>query len=369
MASGIDSRVDVAVLGGGVIGLACAWRARRLGRSVALVEARGLGCGASRVAAGMLAPVSEAEFGQAAQSVLDLSLRSASMWPGFAAELSKESGVQVRLHNSGTLMLARDADEARELERQASLRNLLGLSTKRLLGSQARELEPALAPRVRLALEAPEDHSVDPRGVVQALAAACAHAGVELHEHAGLARVEVDADGVADGLRLADGSIVTAETTVLAAGAWSGTVEGLAAAALPEVRPVKGQILRLEDPCGPGLITRVLRYEGGYLVPRGDGRYVLGATVEEQGFDESPTAGGVYQLLREAWEIVPGISELRIEEIDVSFRPGTPDNVPLIGRGALDGLILATGHYRNGILLAPLTAELVCEALSGVVSA
>jgi glycine oxidase len=365
MASGAHESVEIAVLGGGVIGLACAWRARQLGHHVLLVERDHVGGGASHVAAGMLAPVAEVEFGPAAQAALELSLRSARMWPAFAEELSQASGVEVALHRSGTLMLARDGDEARELERQSELRDSLGLATRRLRGSQARELEPALAPRVRLALEAPEDHSVDPRLTLAALRGACERSGVLLLENAGAAAVEMDGAGALLGLRLPDGSTVEARTVVLAAGAWSGAVEGLTGSALPDVRPVKGQILRLRDPQGPGLITRVLRYEGGYIVPRGDGRYVLGATVEERGFDASPTAGGVYELLREASELVPGIAELEIEEVSVSFRPGTPDNLPLIGPVEPQGLIWATGHYRNGILLAPLTAELVAQAMSG----
>jgi glycine oxidase len=152
---------------------------------------------------------------------------------------------------------------------------------------------------------------------------------------------------------------------VLAAGPWSARIEGLPAGAQIRVRPVKGQILRLRDPAGPGLLSRVVRFEGGYLVPRGDGSYVLGATVEERGFDLSPTAGGVYELLRDASELVPGIDELRIEELSVGLRPGTPDNAPVIGPGALEGLVWATGHHRNGILLAPLTAELLLPTLLG----
>lgn len=351
-----------------MIGLACAWRAQQLGHRVLVAERDRLGCGASRAAAGMLAPVAEAEFGQAARAVLEMSLRSAEMWPSFAAELSRDSGVEVQLRGGGTLLLARDADEARELERQRALRDSLGLATRRLRGSQARELEPALAPRVRLALEAPDDRSVDPRAVARALARACERSGVQTIEDAGAAAVEIDR-GAVRGLWLRDGSIVHARTVVLAAGAWSGAVEGLEGAGLPPVRPVKGQILRLRDPAGAGLIARVLRYEGGYVVPRGDGRYVLGATVEERGFDARATAGGVYELLKDAWELVPGIAELEIEEIGVSFRPGTPDNVPLVGAAGPEGLIWATGHYRNGILLAPLTAELVCRSLTGAVAA
>ncbi len=156
-----------------------------------------------------------------------------------------------------------------------------------------------------------------------------------------------------------------AEQVVLAAGAWAAQIDGLPADARVPVRPVKGQLLRLRDPAGPGLLRRVVRFEGGYLVPRADGRYVLGATIEERGFEMQPTAGAVYELLRDAHELVPGVSELEIEELCVGLRPGTPDNAPVIGPGALEGLIWATGHHRNGILLAPLTAELLAGVLAG----
>jgi glycine oxidase len=189
---------------------------------------------------------------------------------------------------------------------------------------------------------------------------------VELREHASIARIELDrASTRVTGVSLQDGELVSACHVVIAAGAWSGSLEGLPSDACVPVRPVKGQILRLRDPAGPGLLRRVVRFEGGYLVPRADGRYVLGATVEERGFDEQATAGGAYELLREAHELLPGVSELQIEELCVGLRPGTPDNVPVIGAGVLAGLIWATGHHRNGILLAPLTAELVLQTLLG----
>jgi glycine oxidase len=205
--------------------------------------------------------------------------------------------------------------------------------------------------------------------VLAALRGGCELAGVQIREHAAVARVEIeDAHGAAPvcvtGVVLADGSRVRAAQVVLAAGAWSSEIEGLPEHARVPVRPVKGQILRLRDPAGPGLLERVVRFEGGYLVPRGDGRYVLGATVEERGFERQPTAGGVYELLRAARELVPGILELQIEELGVGFRPATLDNVPVIGRGALEGLLWATGHHRNGILLAPLTADLLADALA-----
>ena len=332
-----------------------------------LLERDRVGEGTSRVAAGMLAPVAEVEFGEAGRALLELGLRSAEMWPEFAAELERASGAEVGLLRTGTLVLARDEDEARELERQIAFRESLGLRTSRLRPSEAREREPALAPTVRLALEAPDDHSVDPRLVLAALRRACETAGVSLREHAPVARVLLDDAGArVTGVALESGEVVPAGRLVIAAGAWSGRLEGLPAGARVPVRPVKGQILRLRDPAGPGLLERVVRFEGGYLVPRADGRYVLGATVEERGFERHATAGGVYELLRDAHELVPGVSELQIEELCVGLRPGTPDNLPVIGAGALEGLIWATGHHRNGILLAPLTAELVAEELAGV---
>jgi glycine oxidase len=370
-----DQHVDVLVVGGGIVGLAVAWRARLRGMSVAVFERGTVGerC-ATGVAAGMLAPVSEVEFGEPGRRVLELGLRSARMWPDFAAGLEQAAGMEVGLRRSGTLLVARDRDEAGELERQLALRESLGLGARRLLPSAARELEPALAPTVRLAIEAPEDHSVDPRRVLVALHRACRSAGVRLHEHAPVVRVEVEGgrdvdggreveEGRATGVALAGGEHVRASQVVLAAGAWTSELEGLPMHARVPVRPVKGQILRLLDPDGPGLLERVLRFEGGYLVPRGDGHYVLGATVEERGFEDRPTAGGVYGLLRDAHDLVPGLLELQIEELSVGFRPSTPDNAPVIGPSVLEGLLWATGHHRNGILLAPLTAELLAGAL------
>ena len=374
MPNRIESRVDVAIVGGGVIGLAVAWRARAKGLSVTLLEREESASGTSYVAAGMLAPVAEVEFGEAGRAALELGLRSAQLWPEFAAELERCSGAEVGLARTGTLVLACDDDEARELERQIAFRESLGLRTTRLRASDARALEPALAPTVRLAFEAPDDHSVDPRLVLAALRRACEAAGVRLREHTPVTRIESDGDGDGErgkitAVQLQGGELLRASQVVIAAGPWSAGVEGLPARARMPVRPVKGQLLRLRDPAGPGLLARVVRFEGGYLVPRADGRYVLGATVEERGFERHATAGGVYELLRDAHELVPGVSELQIEELCVGLRPGTPDNLPVIGCGAIEGLMWATGHYRNGILLAPLTAELVAGALAGESSA
>ncbi len=329
---------DILIIGAGLIGLSVAWRAAQRGARVTVLEAGTAGGGASHVAAGMLAPVTEAEVGEAGRRLLELSLASLERWPAFAAELHEATGIDVGLRRTGALVLARDADEAEALERELAFRLELGLDVERLRPSEARRREPALAPTLRLALDVPGDASVDPRRVLEALATACRAEGVELREGA-----RVGALGELDAGRV-----------VVAAGAWTAEL-------LPgvPVRPVKGQLLRLRDPRGPGLVDRVLRFEGGYLVPRGDGGYVLGATMEERGFDTTVTAGGVYELLRDAHELVPGISELVVEQALAGLRPGTPDNLPIVEER--DGVVVACGHGRNGVLLAPLTAEMVVE--------
>jgi glycine oxidase len=327
---------DVAVIGGGVIGLSVAWSAARRGLSVTVLDRGPLGEGASRVAAGMLAPISEADAGEPA--ILRAGLASARRWPAFAAELEQASGASAGYRRCGTLVVARDADEAEALDRERALREELGLPVARLRGSEARRLEPGLATGVRAALGVPDDHAVDPRALVAALVVACERTCVALRT----------------GVAIDDPRAVRAGRVVLATGAWAG----------PPVRPVKGQILRLRDPEGPGLLDRVIRHERFYLVPRGDGRYVLGATMEERGFDTTVTAGGVRELLQEAQLLVPGLDELVLEEASAGLRPGTPDNGPLLGEGP-DGLVWAAGHHRNGVLLAPLTGEAIGALLAG----
>jgi glycine oxidase len=359
-----EAIVDVAVVGGGVIGLSVAWEARRHGLSVAVLDRGPLGQGASSVAAGMLAPVAEAEFGDAGRRLLELGRASMASWPAFAERVREQSGVDPGLRLAGTLLVARDRDEAEALERDLEYRRRLGLVVNRLLPSQARRLEPALAPSLRLALELADDRSVDPRALTAGLAAAAQVAGTVLRPGVEVERVVLDDAGArVTGLALAGGERVAAGAVVVAAGAWSGRLPGLPDGARVPIRPVKGQLLRLRDPAGPGLIQRVVRFERTYLVPRDDGRYVLGATVEERGFDTTVTAGAVWEMLHQTGALVPGLWELVLEECCAGLRPGTPDNVPVVGPGALDGLVWATGHYRNGILLAPVTAELVLAAL------
>ena len=344
---------DVAVVGGGAIGLACAWRATQRGARVVVIDpGTRAHPPAWQVAAGMLAPVSEAEFGE--RALLELGLESAKRYAGFCAELE-----QPGYSTAGTLVVARDRDEAEALDRLAAFRTDLGLPVERLRPSQARKVEPALAPTIRLALRVDGDHSIDPRLLVAALARAFTGTRVT----ARVAGLLVEGEKVT-GVRLQDGSTVPASQVVVAAGVDVARLEMPEHARVP-VRPVKGQVLRLRDPSGPGLVERTIRGEHAYLVPRGDGHYVLGATMEERGWDTTPTAGGIYELLRDMSELVPGIFELDIEELLAGLRPATPDNLPAIGRGALEGLVWATGHFRNGILLTPVTADVVAAVLAG----
>lgn len=354
----------MAVVGGGVIGLSVAWRAAQRGLRVIVLERAEPGAGASSVAAGMLAPVTEASLAE--QAVLRLGLVSAGLYPEFVAELrSAVPEVDPGYLTCGTLAVARDRDEAEALERELEVRLGLGLRVERLRPSQARSLEPALAPSVRLGLRVATDHAIDPRKLTAALVRAVPAAGAQVRTGADVVSVQRGARGALAGVGLSSGERIGAQQVVIAAGSWAGEIEGIPDSARVPLHPVKGQIMRLRDPSGPGLLNQVVRMGSGYLVPRGDGRYVLGATMEERGFDTTVTAGAVHQLLRDAGELVPGISELEIEEISAGLRPATPDNAPVIGPSAVSGLHYAVGHYRNGILLAPVTAEILAGVLAG----
>lgn len=365
MTRSASQSLGVAVIGGGVIGLSVAWRAQARGLSVVVLERNRAGAGTSYVAAGMLAPIAEVTPGE--EPLLELGLRSARAYPGFLDELADAAALErsaLGYTPCGTLLVARDADEAEALERELALRVRCGLAVERLRPSEARRREPGLAPALRLALDVPDDHAIDPRTLTAALAQAVRRGGGEVREGSTVAGIALAGDRVA-GVRLADGSVVSAGQVVVAAGVWSTQLEGIPDAARVPVRPVKGQIMRLHDPAGPGLLTRVIRMGPSYVVPRGDGRYVIGATSEERGFDTTVTAGAAFELLRDASELVPGVSEWEIDEFRAGLRPGTPDNLPAIGAGGVDGLHWAVGHRRGGVLLAPVTAELVAGALAG----
>ena len=293
-------RHDVAVVGGGIIGLACAWYAARRGMSVVVLERDRLGGGASDVAAGMLAPVTEADFGE--DALLELNLGAAERWPAFAADLEAASGLSAGFRETGALVVAADRDDAEELHRLAELHAALGLPSRWLGPRGCRALEPGLSPRVRGAIHAPRDHQADPVATVRALVGACRSAGVALCEHVEVAEL-VRSGGTVTGVGTAT-TEVAARTVVVAAGAWTSAL----APDAPPIRPVKGQIatLRAPDPA----LAHVVRTPRCYMLARDDGRVVLGATVEERGFDVSTTADGVFRLLEAAREVLPDVGEL-----------------------------------------------------------
>ncbi len=353
---------DVAVVGAGVIGLACAWRAAQRGLSVVVLDRIAPAAGATGVAAGMLAPIGELDFGE--QPLLEMTADAAARYPEFVAELEERSGVETGYRRCGALHVALDRDEAEELRRRHELQRSLGLEVEWLTPRRCRELEPGLSPSIAAGVHAPDEGAVDPRALCAALLAALEREGVELRSGAGVAEAVVEG-GRITGLRTEAGEEIKADKVVLANGAWAGSSDWLPSEARPPVRPVKGQILSLRGPESDPVCERIVASERVYVVPRADGRLIVGATVEEQGFDTTVTAGGVHELLREAYRLLPEIAELELLETAAGLRPGTPDNLPLVGPGALEGLVLATGHYRNGVLLAPLTAERVADVLSG----
>ncbi len=358
---------DAIVVGGGVIGLSSAWRLSQAGAKVLVLDREQLPAGATRVAAGMLAPVGELTFGE--PQLLELTLIAAELYPAFVAELEEASGRSTGYEACGALHIALDRDEAAQLRRVHDLQRSLGLAAEWLPPAACRELEPGLSPSLAGGVHAPHEASVDPRALCAALQEALASEGVEVRPGAEVVEALLEGERIA-GVRTASGEELGAAAVVLACGAWSGQAEWLPVAARPQVRPVKGQILELRPapgeaaPCG-----RIVASERVYMVPRPDGRLIVGATVEERDFDTAVTAGGVHELLREAYRLLPEVAELELVEAMAALRPGTPDNLPLVGLGALDGLVLATGHYRNGILLAPLAAARVVEALAAGVAA
>jgi glycine oxidase len=344
------TREEIVVVGGGVIGLAVAWQLARRGRPVTVFDRDKAGRGASWVAAGMLAPVSE--YGFENEAFLDLGRRSMHVFPRFLEELGADSGRAVRLDTRGTLVVGFHRDDSERIRRVYNFRETRGLPVQWMTGSEAREMEPLLSPRATAAMWIPEDHQIDNRALVEALKRALVTAGGELIEETAVSAIRSH-DGTCTGVVTENGEH-PAGTTV--------GVEGVPDELRPGVRPVKGQIvsLRLDEASG---FSRVIRAPDAYVLPKQDGRLLIGATEEEMGFDTTPTAGPVMRLIERAWEAVPSVYDLPIEEIAAGLRPGTRDHEPLIGKSGMEGLFYATGHYRHGILLAPITAYALCDLI------
>ena len=365
---------DVLVIGAGVIGLAVAWRCLGRGMAVTVVDPAP-GSGASWTAAGMLAPVTELHYGE--QPLLQLNLASAARYPAFAAELVEATGAAIGYRRTGTVVAAWDGADLAALRDLAAFAASLGQTVQSLTGRDMRGLIPGIAPGLPGGLLAEDDHQVDNRLLHGALLAAVTGSGGVLVPEV-VARIDIT-DGRVRGVTTAGGTVRSAGTVVLCAGAHSGRIGGLPSAARPRVHPVKGQTLRLRlpvDALPPRILRGSVKGSPVYLVPRAPrsapaepgrapaassvGELVIGASSEEAGFDCTPRAGAVYELLRDAQSLLPAVSEAELVEVSTALRPGSPDNAPIIGPagpGGPEGLIIATGHYRNGILLTPITGD------------
>jgi glycine oxidase len=364
-ASQVDpaGQADVVVVGGGVIGTAIAWRAALRGLTVTVVDPD-LGDAATPVAAGMLAPVSESVFGE--QDLVRLNLAAVARFPGFAAELEEATGLMTGLRTEGTLAVAYDKADHDRLRRLTAFRHQLGLQAEALDARGCRDLEPFLAPGVHGGVLAIGDLSVDNRRYAAALHVAAAKAGALFVQ--GAAAAVAGEDGATSGIVLDSSRVLRARTVVLAAGWRTGQIGGLPDGIARAFRPVKGQILRLRHPGGmPPVLTRAVRaiVKGTdvYLVPRADGELVVGATQDERA-DREVTAGAVHDLLHDAMSVLPAISELTFAEAMAGLRPGSADNGPVVGE-IRPGLIVAAGHFRNGIMLSAATADAVTCLLAG----
>jgi len=337
------------------MGLGIAWRLAQADCSVTIYDRGEAGHGASWAAAGMLAAAVETEPGE--EELLVLTRESQRMWPGFAREIEAASGISVDYRDEGTIVIALTRDDAEQLRHAYDFQKSLDLELEWLSGAEARRREPHLRPGIPGAVFSPRDHQVENRLLVRSLAEAARRTGVMLYEHLPVREVEVIGGRAC--------AVVTehgrdpADVVILAAGAWSREIAGIPPAHLPPVRPIKGQMLALRMDLAAPLLRHVIWAPRSYLVPREDGRLIIGGTVEERGFDDTLTAGGLLALLEGAWRAVPGIEELPVAETWVGFRPGSRDDAPMLGPSGIDGLVVATGHHRNGILLTPLTAETV----------
>jgi glycine oxidase len=352
---------DVVIVGGGVIGASIAWKAAAAGLRVVLVDDQRR-ARASWAAAGMLAPVAEVSYNE--EPLLALSLRSAERYPSFVAELQEATGLTVGYRRCGSLLVAVDGDDHASLVALHEFQRRLGLTAERLTSRETRAMEPSLAPGVRSGVWVEGDHQIDNRRLLDALQGAVWAAGAIVES--GVGRVVVD-DGRVTGVTVDDGRVIATRTIVVSSGCWSAEVGGLPDSVRPPIRPVKGQILRLAMPVGEPILSRIVRArvhgQAVYLVPRASGELVVGGTVEERGYDDIVTAGAVHDLLRDARTVVPDVAECQLVEHWAGLRPATPDNAPILSDTATTGLILAAGHFRNGVLLTPATADIIVERL------
>ena len=353
----------IAIIGGGICGLGIGWRLAQAGEDVTIFDRGVAGMEATWAAAGMLAPQAEAEHGE--EALLPLALESRAMWKEFASELLSVTNIDVDYREEGTMVVGLDRDDVEHLEHRLSYFQSLDLDVEWLSGYEARKRDPHLSRSVCGAVFSALDHQVDNRKVAEALRAAYLAAGGSLRENIEILSIAT-AGGKVAGVETAEGTVAS-DIVVLAAGAWSRNLAGLPEVSRPPVRPLKGQMIAVQMEPGFPLIESVIWGPGNgvvpsiYLAPKSNGRLIIGATVEEMGFDTALTAGGVMELLKLAWDVLPGIFDLPLVESWAGLRPASRDDAPILGPTQTPGLVLATGHHRNGILLAPLTARAICD--------
>lgn len=351
----METRTDLHIIGGGIIGLSAGWQCLRAGMSVTLFEKDRVGEGTSSVAAGMLAPEAEVDFGE--EALMKLGRKSLSLYPSFLEALKEDAANVPEKDPCGTVLVGKDRDDAEQLRRLFEFRKELGLNVEWWGGSYAREQLDILSPRISSAIWLPDDAQIENRRLLKVLEEAFLARGGALKEGSEVEAIEKDEGGYQ--LRTGEG-VFRSDEVLLCAGASSGRIKGVGAD-LPGLHPVKGQILTLGPIPGGGL-DRMVRSPRVYLVPKADGSIRVGGTSEEMGFDLTPTAGGVRELLEEAWELVPAVQDAAFHGVDVGSRPAHKDHQPSIGRDG-EGILHATGHYRHGFLLAPLTAYAIRNIL------
>ena len=348
---------EIIIIGGGVIGLGIGWQLTKSGVSVTIYDSGEAGRAASWAAAGMLAPLAEAHTEE--PELLKLGCESLVLYPQWVSELESDAEMSVGFRDEGTHIVGLESDDTHQLKHLYQAQQQLGLSVNWLSGGEVREIESALSPRVSAAIQCESDYQVDNRLMVTALKSAYLRNGGVLHENNPIEKIHVENCQV-QGIETREG-FHRGDMVILSAGCWSSQIDGIPDSIRPPVRPVKGQMmaLQMEDGISINSVIRTVRARyptDVYLVPRTDGRLIIGATSEEMGYDTRLTVGGMFELLRGAWEVVPGVYELPILESWAGLRPGSRDNAPILGKTPIENLIYATGHYRNGILLSPITA-------------
>lgn len=359
-----DETFDVALIGGGVIGCATAWRLAEAGLRVVVIERGEAGREASWAAGGMLAPLSEADERDA---FLDLALASRALYADLARELHSATGIDIEYRTEGTLYLSLSSEDDEELERRWEYQRAAGLSTERLSAASVLALEPQITPGVRWALRFPEDHQVDNRRLMKALVAAARRSGVRLLTHTEALGLRIEHAG---GKMRAAGALTTrgevrARAVVITAGCWSGLLAGgepIALSAVP-VAPVRGQMVALSMPAPE--VRHVIYSRRGYIIPRLGGYLIAGSTSERAGYDKRVTAGGLSAIIAHATEIIPAAKSLPVVETWAGLRPFAGDGRPILGADPqVAGLYYSTGHYRNGILLAPISARAISDLIT-----